>query len=236
MIQVRVQKSLGDFNLDISFSVPAKGVTALFGPSGSGKTSVINMIAGLLRPGQGRIVTHGQVLFDSDQGVNLPPNHRRVGYVFQEARLFPHLSVRANLTYGMKRSTRNQRRPMVEAVVELLGVGPLLKRRPARLSGGEKQRVAIGRALLSGPRLLLLDEPLASLDEQRKEELIPYIARLAAEQDLPIIYVSHVRDEISRLASHLVMLEAGQVSATNRLADLEQGPAAEDRPKAHAAL
>lgn len=210
MIQVQARKTLGDFRLEVSFSAPAKGVLALSGPSGSGKTTVINLIAGLLTPETGRIAVGRRVLFDSRRGINLPPHRRRVGYVFQEARLFPHLSVRGNLVYGMQRRRRDPRR--VAAVVELLGLGELLRRRPARLSGGEKQRVAIGRALLSGPGLLLLDEPLASLDQGRKEELIPYLAALAAEEELPIIYVSHAADEISRLAGHLVMLRSGRVA------------------------
>lgn len=213
MIEVRAQMDLGGFQLDAVLRAPAQGVTALTGPSGSGKTTLINIIAGLLRPTQGRVAVAGQALFDSDQGINLPPQRRRVGYVFQEARLFPHLTVRGNLAYGMPRGARRGQSAELAATAELLGLEALLQRRPARLSGGEKQRVAMGRALLAQPRLLLLDEPLASLDSGRKQELIPYIARLSAERDLPIIYVSHAADEISRLASYVVLMQDGKVAA-----------------------
>ena len=186
----------------------------MFGRSGAGKTTVINAIAGLIRPERGRIAVDGQVLFDASVKVWVPPHRRRVGYVFQEGRLFPHLTVRQNLLYGRWFAPREVERDSVDRVVELLGLGQLLARRPARLSGGEKQRVALGRALLSGPRLLLMDEPLASLDTARKEEILPYIERLRDESSIPIVYVSHAVPEVVRLASVMVLMVDGRVVAS----------------------
>ena len=177
MIDIKVKKQQGGFTVDTAFSAPCKGVTALFGPSGAGKTSLINMTAGLLAPDEGHISVNGTVLFDSAQKINLAPEKRRIGYVFQDGRLFPHMTVSANLTYGMRQVPKERRYVAMDQVVALLGIGSLLKRRPAMLSGGEKQRVAIGRALLTSPALLLMDEPLASLDEARKAEVLPFIAR-----------------------------------------------------------
>ena len=195
---VTVEKKLGEAEIAVSFR-SFSGLTALFGPSGSGKTSILNMIAGLLTPDRGRIVVGGELLFG--EGVNLPPEARHAGYVFQDARLFPHFKVRANLLYGARRGVG---RLGLDEVVELLGLGPLLGRWPRTLSGGEAQRVAIGRALLSSPRFLLLDEPLASLDQARADEIMGMIERVRDELKLPILYVSHNRAEVDRLAASVV--------------------------------
>ena len=190
MLEIDAEQRLGAFRLDIHMRAPSRGVIALFGRSGSGKTSLVNMLAGLTRPTRGRIVIDDTVLFDST-GTSVPPERRRLGYVFQEDRLFPHLSVRSNLLYGHRRAPARDRTTTIAEIVELLGIGYLLDRRPARLSGGEKQRIAIGRALLAHPRLLLMDEPLASLDAARKEEILPFIERLRDHLRLPIVYVTH---------------------------------------------
>jgi molybdate transport system ATP-binding protein len=211
MLLVQVERKLADFRLEVSFQAAEQGVTALFGPSGAGKTSLVSMVAGLLRPDRGKIELAGQVLFDSDSGVNLPPERRRVGYVFQEGRLFPHMSVRSNLAYGMKLVPVKERYVSLNQVVELMGIGHLLDRRPATLSGGEKQRVAVGRALLTSPHLLLLDEPLASLDRARKDEVIPFLARLTRELSAPMLYVTHSAREISLLADQVLLIEQGSL-------------------------
>jgi molybdate transport system ATP-binding protein len=212
MLAVSVEKQLGEFALRASFE-SAGGATALFGPSGAGKTSIISMIAGLVAPERGRIALDGDVLFDDAAGVNVPAWRRRIGCVFQEGRLFPHLSVRHNLDYGRWAAGQPADAEGFAHVVELLNIGPLLDRRPGKLSGGERQRVAVGRALLMRPRLLLLDEPLASLDAARKGEILPYLERLRDEQ-VPMIYVSHDASEVRRIASRVVRLEGGKVTAT----------------------
>ncbi|MGO4916623.1 molybdenum ABC transporter ATP-binding protein [Pseudogemmobacter sp. W21_MBD1_M6] len=208
-VSVQLKHAFAGFTLDVAFEAPA-GVTALFGRSGSGKTTVINAVSGLLRPDQGRVAVDDLLLFDSATRRNLPVHRRRLGYVFQEARLFPHLSVRQNLLYGRRFAPKGDG-VALERVVEMLGIGPLLPRRPGALSGGEKQRVAIGRALLARPRLLLMDEPLAALDEARKAEILPYLERLRDQTDIPILYVSHSMAEVARLATTLVVMEAGRV-------------------------
>ena len=216
MLSVSVEHRLGDFRLDAAFDSES-GLTALFGRSGAGKTSLVNAIAGLIRPDRGRIALDGTLLTDTERGVFVPARRRRIGYVFQEGRLFPHLTVRQNLLYGrwFGRERRIGSRPgEVEHVVDLLGIGDLLARRPANLSGGEKQRVAIGRALLAHPRLLVMDEPLASLDEARKAEILPYVERLRDETRIPIVYVSHQVAEVARLATTLVVLSEGRVAAS----------------------
>ena len=211
-IAVDVRHRQGGFEL--AASVESEGrLTALFGRSGAGKTSLVNIIAGLVRPQHGRVVVEGATLTDTARGLFVPRHRRRVGYVFQEGRLFPHLTVRQNLLYGRWFTARGERYGSLDHVVELLGIGPLLERRPARLSGGEKQRVAIGRALLASPRLLLMDEPLASLDEARKAEILPYIERLRDETRIPIVYVSHSVPEVVRLATTIVVLSDGKVAA-----------------------
>jgi molybdate transport system ATP-binding protein len=219
MIEVAVEKQLGNFQLRVHFDVPGAGIIALHGPSGSGKTTLVNAIAGLVTPDSGRIVIEGETLYSSAEGIDQPSRRRRVGYVFQEARLFPHFSVRGNLCYGRRRNSSNSALNL-DAVSQLLGLEQLLERRPDGLSGGEKQRVAIGRALLSGPRILLMDEPLASLDAARKAEIMPFIERLHDELKIPIVYVSHDMDENIRLADTLVLLEAGQVAAVGPIEEL----------------
>ncbi|RVD28276.1 molybdenum ABC transporter ATP-binding protein [Mesorhizobium sp. M4B.F.Ca.ET.017.02.2.1] len=209
---VDIGHRLGDFEIDASFESAGR-LTALFGLSGSGKSTLINLIAGLIRPEKGRIAIDGRVLVDTQSDVFVPMHKRRIGMVFQDARLFPHMSVAGNLRYGRWFTPASERYADIDAVVELLGIGHLLDRRPAKLSGGEKQRVAIGRALLASPKLLLMDEPLASLDEARKAEILPYIERLRDETKIPIVYVSHSVAEVARLASDVVVLSQGKVAA-----------------------
>ncbi|WP_312663549.1 molybdenum ABC transporter ATP-binding protein ModC [Pantoea sp. CTOTU49201] len=209
MLNLHLSQQLGDHLLDVNVNIPASGITAIFGVSGAGKTSLINAIGGLTQPQSGRIELNDRLLFDSTTRVNLPPEKRRIGYVFQDARLFPHYRVRGNLQYGMAPSMKLQ----FNALVSLLGLESLLTRYPASLSGGEKQRVAIGRALLTAPDILLMDEPLASLDLPRKRELMPYLQKLAKQVDIPILYVSHSLDEILQLADNVLVLDAGQVKA-----------------------
>jgi molybdate transport system ATP-binding protein len=216
MLSVDVEKRLGEFSIAAKFETTA-GATALFGPSGAGKTSLVNMIGGLLTPDRGRIAVDGNVLFDSAARINVPADRRRIGMVFQEGRLFPHMTVARNLDYGRWMSGIEADPAERERIVSLLDIGALLARRPGRLSGGERQRVAIGRALLMKPRLLLLDEPLASLDRARKLEILPYLARLRDEAKVPMIYVSHQAGEIQRLCSQVVRIEDGRVEASGGL-------------------
>jgi molybdate transport system ATP-binding protein len=213
MLAVQAEKQLGEFAVNVSFTSDT-AATALFGPSGAGKTSVINMIAGLLKPERGRIVLGDDVLFDSATGINVPAWRRRIGYVFQEGRLFPHFSVKRNLDYGRWVSGHASDPRQLSHVIDLLNIGHLLDRRPGKLSGGERQRVAVGRALLMQPRLLLLDEPLASLDAARKHDILPYLERLRDEARVPLIYVSHNAAEIKRIASRVVCLDSGKVVET----------------------
>ncbi len=211
MLAVDVEKRLGGFTLAAQFTTQA-GVTALFGASGAGKTTLTNMIAGLIAPDRGSIRVDGTVLFDSQARIDVPVHRRRIGYVFQEGRLFPHLTVAANLDYGRRMCGLAPDQAETGRIVALLDIGQLLERRPGRLSGGERQRVAIGRALLMRPRLLLLDEPLASLDAGRKREILPYLERLRDEARVPMVYVSHHAGELRRLATSVVRLEAGRVT------------------------
>ncbi|MBI1220887.1 MAG: molybdenum ABC transporter ATP-binding protein [Rhodobacteraceae bacterium] len=227
-LSVTLQHAFAGFTLDVAFEAPP-GLTVLFGRSGSGKTTVVNAVAGLLRPDRGRVTVAGRVLCDTPAGLWLPPHRRRLGYVFQEGRLFPHLTVRQNLTYGARFAPKGTGGGDLAAVVVLLGIGALLDRRPGALSGGEKSRVAIGRALLCNPDLLLMDEPLAALDEARKDEILPYLERLRDETAVPILYVSHSVAEVARLATTVVVLQAGRVArigpASEVLADPATAPA-----------
>ncbi len=223
-LSVRLKHDFGGFALDARFEAPP-GLTVLFGRSGSGKTSIVNAVAGILKPREGRVVLGGRVLFDSAGGVDVPVPRRRMGYVFQDGRLFPHMSVRSNLLYGRP---RNAMVPFGR-MVDLLGIGSILDRRPGGLSGGEKARVAIGRALLREPELVLADEPLAALDTARKEEILPYFERLRDEVSVPILYVTHSASEVARLATWVVALEEGRVAregeAREVLSDPEVSPA-----------
>lgn len=212
MLRVDITKQLGEFTLAASFTSEGR-VIGLFGASGSGKTSLINTIAGLLRPDRGTIVIDGETVDDTAAGIHVPAYRRRIGYVFQDARLFPHLDIRQNLDYGRRMNGLADDPVQRKRVVELLDIGALLDRRPGKLSGGERQRVALGRALLSKPRLLLLDEPLGALDEGRKLEILPYLARLRDEAGIPMVYVSHDAAELRQLATQIVMLRRGQVTA-----------------------
>jgi len=222
-VSVAIRHRFPGFELDVSFDAPS-GVTALFGQSGSGKTTVVNAIAGLLRPNTGRITIGGRTLLDTATGQYTPQHRRRIGYVFQEGRLFPHLTVRQNLGYGQWFAKRGLGTADFDRVVDLLGISRLLARRPAALSGGEKQRVAIGRALLSHPQLMLMDEPLAALDDARKSEILPYLERLRDETDIPIVYVSHVVAEIARLATTIVVLKAGRVVRSGTVTEVLGDP------------
>src|SRR5271169_4116146 len=206
MLRVDITKQLGEFSLSASFESEGR-VTGLFGASGAGKTSLINMIAGLLKPDRGTIAVDGETLDDTAAGVHVPPHRRRIGYVFQDARLFPHLDVRQNLDYGRRMNRPPRDRADEKRVTDLLDIGALLDRRPGKLSGGERQRVALGRALLAQPRLLLMDEPLGSLDEERRLEILPYLVRLRDEAGVPMVYVSHDAGELRQLASQIVILK-----------------------------
>jgi molybdate transport system ATP-binding protein len=220
-LSVAIRHRLGAFQLNAAFESSGR-LTALFGPSGSGKTSLVNIIGGLFRPDHGRIVADGRVLIDTAARLVLPKYKRRIGYVFQDARLFPHMTVSQNLRYGRFFTPAAQRYGDMDGVVDLLGIGHLLDRKPGALSGGEKQRVAIGRALLASPKLILMDEPLASLDDGRKAEIMPYIERLRDETKIPIIYVSHSIAEVARLATDMVVLDHGGVAASGPASDILQ--------------
>lgn len=208
------------FSLDVDLALPGQGVTALFGPSGSGKTTVLRCMAGLEAPTRGHLRVAGDTWFDTHTRIDLPTHRRPIGYVFQEASLFPHLDVRGNLAYGMKRIAKHARRVKLDDVAAMLGIDHLLGRMPIHLSGGERQRVGIARALLTSPRLLLMDEPLAALDAERKQEILPYLQRLHDDLDIPVIYVTHSPDEVARLADHLVLMQAGRALASGPIKEL----------------
>jgi molybdate transport system ATP-binding protein len=222
MMEVWLKHRFGDqgFSLDVAFTTPETGVTAIFGPSGCGKSTILAAVAGLLRPQSGRVALEGRALLDTEAGIVLPPEQRRCAVVFQDARLFPHLSVETNLRYGLRRAPAGVEGPGFEEVVELLGIKTLLARRPGKLSGGERQRVALGRALLARPRLLLMDEPLAALDAARRVEVLPFLARLRDAARIPILYVTHALDEVDALADRLVLMQSGRVLAEGSVEEL----------------
>jgi molybdate transport system ATP-binding protein len=217
-IVARFKLDRGEFVLDVDLDLPSRGISALFGPSGSGKTTLLRLVAGLDHA-PGYLEVNGQVWQDDTNKVFVPTHKRALGYVFQEASLFPHLSARRNLEYGMRRVPESELRVDLERVLDLLGIGHLLERRPDSLSGGERQRVAIARALLTSPRLLLMDEPLAALDLARKQEILPYLERLHDELEIPVLYVSHAPDEVAHLADHIVVLDRGRAVAAGPLTD-----------------
>jgi molybdate transport system ATP-binding protein len=225
VLALDVEKRLGDFTLAAKLET-AEGATALFGPSGAGKSTIVNLIAGLIKPDRGRIALDDTVLFDVAARVNVPAHRRRIGCVFQEGRLFPHLTVRRNLDYGRWMSGLARDEAAMRHIVELLDLGRLLDRRPGRLSGGERQRVAIGRALLMRPRLLLLDEPLASLDAARKREILPYLVRLRDDAKVPMLYVSHLADEVRHIATAVARIEDGRIVAQGGVELLAAGDSA----------
>jgi len=210
-MQVELRRQQGNCLIEVAFQSDEGGLTALFGPSGAGESSIINMVAGLITPDQGRIFIRRRCLFDSSRGLNLPPEKRDIGYVFQDGLLFPHLSIKGNLLYGRNRNPLSRNSPDLDQVVNLLDLRPLLARKPKNLSGGEKQRVAFGRAVLSNPDILLMDEPLASLDAARKEEMLPFIKGLSAQFSLPILYVSHSLEEIRALTDNIIRLADGKI-------------------------
>jgi molybdate transport system ATP-binding protein len=222
VLALDVEKRLGEFTLAAKFAA-AEGATALFGSSGAGKSTLVNLIAGLIAPDRGRIALDETVLFDAAARIDVPPHRRRIGCVFQEGRLFPHLTVRRNLDYGRYMSGLPHDDAGMRHIVELLDIGRLLDRRPGKLSGGERQRVAIGRALLMRPRLLLLDEPLASLDAARKREILPYLVRLRDDAKVPMLYVSHLADEVRHIATRVVRIEDGRIAAQGGLELLDAG-------------
>jgi len=224
MLEFTAIKRYPAFTLDVSFKMNEGMVTGLFGRSGSGKTSIINLTAGLIKPDEGYISLGGKVLYDSRKKINISSPERNSGYIFQDGRLFPHMTVEANLRYGMKRSAHNGHKAGFDDVVELLGIGDLLKRRPHRLSGGEKQRVAIGRALLSSPDFLLMDEPLSALDSQRKEELIPFIGKMVQTFKLPVLYVTHSLDELFSLCDNVVLMNDGKCTDSGSVEEVVSRP------------
>ncbi|MDV9034333.1 molybdenum ABC transporter ATP-binding protein [Pseudomonas sp. RAC1] len=213
-LKARLKLARDTFTLDVDLDLPSRGISALFGHSGSGKTSCLRCLAGLEQADEAFIQVNGEVWHDTERNLFVPPHRRPLGYVFQEPSLFPHLSVRGNLAFGWRRVAASERKVELDQACQLLGIGHLLERKPSTLSGGEAQRVGIARALLSSPRLLLMDEPLAALDGPRKREILPYLERLHDELDIPVVYVSHAQDEVARLADHLVLLEQGKVMAS----------------------
>jgi molybdate transport system ATP-binding protein len=210
VIEISAKLCRKNFTLDVAINLQ-EHVTGLFGPSGSGKSTLLNIVAGLIKPDFGRIVVDGQCLFDSNIGINIPIHQRHIGLVFQESRLFPHFTVQDNLTYGLKLLEKPQQQFSLTQIIKLLEIGHLLKQRPHQLSGGEKQRVAIGRALLSSPRLLLLDEPLASLDDRLKGQILPFLKRVAEEVNIPMIYISHSMEEVLQITKNIVLINNGKI-------------------------
>jgi molybdate transport system ATP-binding protein len=222
-VEISLRHEFPGFALDIAFALPGTGVTALFGASGAGKTTIVNAIAGTFRPREGRVVIDGRTVLDTAAGIFVPAEQRRAGYVFQDARLFPHMSVENNLLFGWRRAANKASAGDIDHIIDLLGLRALLQRRPRALSGGEKGRVALGRALLSSPQILLLDEPLASLDAQRRGEILPYLERLRDETKLPMLLVSHALDEVARLADDIVVVRDGRLAAQGSVFDVLTG-------------
>ncbi|HUX64891.1 molybdenum ABC transporter ATP-binding protein [Sulfuricella sp.] len=219
-IEARFKLGFSGFDLDVDLTLPGRGVTALFGPSGSGKTTLLRCLAGLELASNGYLEVNGEIWQDDSKDIYLPTHRRPLGYVFQEASLFPHLSVRRNLKYGMSRIADGARRVSLDSAIELLSIGHLLERMPDRLSGGERQRVSIARALAVSPRILLMDEPLAALDLARKQEILPYLERLHDELSIPVVYVSHSPDEVARLADYMVLMEGGKTVASGPIHEM----------------
>ena len=219
-IEIKIRHPLADFVLDVDFSIDANTTTALFGPSGAGKSTLINMLAGLQQPAEGRITINGRVVEDSDSQTSVAPQHRKIGYVFQQPHLFPHLSVEKNLLFGWRRTPSRVSETEITRLVDLLGIASLMNRKPRALSGGEKQRVALGRALLTNPDLLLLDEPLAALDHKRRDEILPYIEKVRQEQQIPMLYVSHSIDEVTRIADQVHIINAGKIVTAGSVSDV----------------
>ena len=220
MIDIHLEKQYKNFNLKIRYSCQDIGITAILGRSGAGKTSIINMISGLSQPTKGHIIIGGKSVYDSAKNINIAPEKRRFGYIFQEGRLFPHLSVMSNLTYGMRLIPMGERHIKTDQVIDLLDLSRLVHRKPAKLSGGEKQRVAIGRALLTSPHLLLMDEPLASLDAARKQEVLPFIKRLSTEISIRVLYVSHSMEEIQMIADKILVIINGRLAASGNTREI----------------
>lgn len=214
-LDIAIRHDLGDFQVNASFGVDEPGITALFGPSGAGKSTIIAAMAGLVTPDSGHVRIDGETLFDSTSGTNVAAERRQIGYVFQESRLFPHMDVRRNLNFGARRASGRSAALGFDPLVDLLGIGHLLQRKPVNLSGGERQRVALGRAVLAAPRLLLLDEPLAALDQSRRQEIMRMLEQLRDVARIPMVYVSHALDEVTRLADHMVVLDQGTVAASD---------------------
>lgn len=235
-VDVRLRHAQGAFALDVAFSSDVSGITALFGPSGAGKTTIVHAIAGLVRPQDGRVAVGGHVLFDSNRNIDVAVEDRRVGLVFQDARLFPHMRVDDNLRFGWRRAKDRLDEAGIARIVEMLGLGALLSRSPAKLSGGEKSRVALGRALLASPSVLLLDEPLAALDAARKAEILPYLERLRDEARVPIVHVSHSVDEVMRLADRVVLLDKGRIAGEGSVFDFAAGEIGELLPATGAVI
>ncbi len=219
-VDIEIRHQLAEFPLDVNFSVQRNAVTALFGPSGAGKSSIINIVAGLLQADSAKISINGHVVEDAENHISVSPRLRNIGYVFQQPRLFPHLNVEKNLLFGWRRARHPVSRQEVDKLITLLGIESLISRKPRSLSGGEKQRVALGRAILSNPELLLLDEPLAALDHKRRDEILPYIERLRQEQQIPILYVSHSIDEVTRIADHIHIINQGKLVASGLIEDI----------------
>ena len=219
MIELNISLKRGNFDLTANLNLAAK-VTGLYGPSGSGKSTLLNILAGLIKPNNGRIVVDGECIFDKTRGIDIPMHQRRIGLVFQESRLFPHQTIHHNLTYGLNLLAKKNQRFSLNQVVELLEIGQLLKQRPYQLSGGEKQRVTLGRALLSSPRLLLCDEPLAALDSRLKDQILPFLKRVNEEINVPMVYVSHSINEVLQLTQSVVMIEAGEILASGNFYEL----------------